>query len=63
MIRVLSSVKVDSGICYRRIAGTSADAKPTTGIATGSTFDEADTGKRYTYDEKSGTWIEGGEQG
>lgn len=39
-------------------AGLSTDAKPTTGIANGSTFIEMDTSKLYFFDEASGTWKE-----
>ena len=42
---------------YQEIAGTSSESKPT-GLATGSTFLEVDTGDVYIYDEASGTWGE-----
>ena len=42
---------------YQEIAGTSWESKPT-GLATGSTFLEVDTGDVYIYDEASGTWGE-----
>lgn len=37
-------------------AGLSTDAKPTTGIANGSTFIEMDTSTLYFFDEEAGTW-------
>lgn len=38
--------------------GLSGDSKPTTGLATGSSFVEVDTGKAYLFNETSSTWVE-----
>lgn len=43
---------------YVEIACTSTDTKPTTGIVTGSTAIEADTGKTFVFDEASAKWTE-----
>ncbi len=43
---------------YVRLAGNSSDTKPTENIATGSVFIEANTGKKYRFNEASGQWTE-----
>lgn len=60
MIRVLESILVDAddNIRYQRMAGTSSDTKPTAGVANGSLFEEADTGKTYIYNEDGAEWTE-----
>ena len=45
---------------YVELFGLSTDSKPTTGIVTGSSFVEVDTGKAYLFDEDSSTWDEQG---
>ena len=57
MIRIVDSKSVATGIYLQDINGLSTDDKPTTGIATGSSFFEVDTGDVYFFDEESGTWI------
>ena len=59
MIRVLNSINVEGihgEVKYQELAGNSNDTKPTEGIATGSTFVEANTGKTYVFDEETSTW-------
>jgi len=61
MIRTIRSVNVEGifgRIKYLEMAGNSLDTKPTTGVATGSLFTEADTGKLYIYDETTAQWYE-----
>ena len=61
MVRVLFVKDIDGAqgdVYYKRIAGNSEDTKPTTNTATGSSFVEADTGKKYVYNETSGEWTE-----
>ena len=36
--------------------GLSTDSKPTTGLVTGSSFVEVDTGDAYLFDEVGSTW-------
>ena len=43
---------------YVEYAGTSADDKPTEGVATGSIFVEADTGNVYFFDATNSEWVE-----
>lgn len=45
---------------YVEMAGLSGESKPTTGIISGSTFVEVDTGKKYVFDGISDTaaWSE-----
>ena len=57
MIRTLESRILVDGVNYVKLAGLSGDSKPTTGIATGSEFLEADTGSKYTFAEgESPAW-------
>ena len=64
MVRMLYSCPVansdgnQSEVKYKEYAGLSTDTKPTAEVATGSTFQEVDTGKVFSYDEVSQTWIE-----
>ena len=63
MVRVLISNPIEQYFGegskrYVELAGTSADTKPTDGIATGSIFTEADTGKVFFYNEDSTAWVE-----
>ena len=51
MIRTLESRILVDGVNYVKLAGLSTDTKPTTGIATGSEFLEADTGDVYAFAE------------
>lgn len=44
-------------VSYQEIAGDSSETKPTTGIATGSIFVEADTGTVYMYSEGEADWV------
>lgn len=57
MLRTLKTRYYDGMLLIADFAGNSTDTKPTTGIITGSTFVEVDTGKTYLYDEDTGTWI------
>lgn len=54
-------IKADTGyVKYMEISGLSTDAKPTEGVATGSSFLEVDTADVYFYDEESEGWIKAG---
>lgn len=57
MIRQLNG-KFIGDVSVVQVAGLSTDAKPTSGIATGSLFLEVDTGKIYAYDEVGENWNE-----
>ena len=56
MIRALVEQTFDQYKKYFVLAGTSEDAKPTTGLITGSKFLEVDTGTAYQFDEVSSSW-------
>jgi len=45
---------------YVELFGLSTDAKPTSGIVTGSVFVEVDTGKAYLFNEAASAWVEQG---
>ena len=45
---------------YVELFGLSTDAKPTSGIVTGSVFVEVDTGKVYLFNEAASAWVEQG---
>ena len=45
---------------YAELFGLSTDAKPTSGIVTGSVFVEVDTGKAYLFNEAASAWVEQG---
>lgn len=51
-------VTYEDGKALAEIALASSEAKPTDGLATGSTIVEVDTGKNYVLDEDSATWTE-----
>lgn len=51
MIRILSERVYEDGLMLVEAAGLSRDSKPTSGIVTGSTFIEADTGDVYIFAE------------
>ena len=51
MIRILKEQAFTENKKYIEAAGLSTDSKPTTGIVTGSTFIEADTGNIYVFAE------------
>ena len=56
MVRVLIDVQFDEEKHYIEAAGLSTDTKPSSGIITGSKFNEVNTGKEYRFDEVSGEW-------
>lgn len=61
MIRILYSKDIDGAkgdVMYVKLVGNSSDEKPTRNIATGSSFIEANTGKKYAYNESTGEWTE-----
>ena len=58
MIRALIERAFTDDKKYVELFGLSTDSKPTTGIITGSTFVEVDTGKVYLFNESSSTWVE-----
>ena len=57
MIRTLERKAFAGELLLCKFAGNSGDAKPTTGIITGSSFLEVDTGIEYLFDEVSGGWV------
>ena len=58
MIRILKEEQFDPDQRYIEAVGLRTDTKPTTGIVTGSTFVEVDTGKAYLFDEVGAEWDE-----
>ena len=58
MIRILLDMAFDNERHYIHAVGLSTDAKPTTGIITGSKFVAVDTGAGYLFDETAGEWNE-----
>lgn len=58
MIRTLYDWKHTPDKHHKHFVGLSTDAKPASGLVTGSTFDEINTGKVFRFDEESGAWIE-----
>lgn len=48
-------------LCYKQIAGTSEESKPTSGLVTGSIFLEVDTGLVAQFEESDSTWYGGTE--
>ena len=50
-MRILESRIIADGVSKQTIAGLSTESKPTDGLATGSTFEEVDTGKTYKFAE------------
>ena len=64
-MRILESRVIQEGpghndISYREYAGTHDETKPTTGIATGSSFLEVDTTDVYFFSEDDSTWYKAG---
>ena len=57
MIRTLERRAFVGELLLCRFAGNSGDTKPTTGIVTGSSFLEVDTGIEFLFDEVSGGWV------
>ena len=51
MVRIITRKVLEKGVVYIEAAGLSTDSKPTTGIATGSLFLEANTGDIYAFEE------------
>lgn len=58
MIRALVTRIFEDGKLYCEFAGlsTDTDTRATTGLVTGSRFQEVDTGDLYLFDEEGGTW-------
>ena len=56
MIRILLDRAFDNERHYIHAVGLNTDAKPTTGIITGSKFVAVDTGASYLFDETAGEW-------
>lgn len=44
-------------ITFKEIYGASSEAKPTLGVATGSSFIEVDTGDVYFFNELTNSWV------
>lgn len=57
MIRTLERRAYTGNLLFCKFTGNSGDSKPTTGIVTGSSFLEVDTGIEYLFDEVSGGWV------
>ena len=57
MIRTIKNRFYDEDLVLVDFAGNSGDSKPTSGIVTGSSFLEVDTGKKFVFDEVSGCWV------
>jgi hypothetical protein len=58
MVRILKSEQFDPDQRYIEATGLSTDTKPATGIITGSSFMEVDTGAVFLFDETSSEWKE-----
>lgn len=56
MVRILVDRLFAGDKHYIEAVGLSTDSKPTTGLITGSTFIEQDTGDVYMFDEASAAW-------
>lgn len=56
MVRILVERTFTPGKKYIEAAGLSTDAKPDTGLVTGSLFAEADTQTVYMFEEVSAEW-------
>lgn len=50
-MRILESRIIADGVSKQTIAGLSTESKPIVGLATGSVFEEVDTGKTYKFAE------------
>ncbi len=58
MVRILKQEQFDPDQSYIEATGLSTDTKPTTGLITGSSFMEVDTGAVYLFDEVASEWKE-----
>ena len=58
MVRITNETTYPANKRYIEAFGLSTDAKPTTGIITGSVFVEVNTGKAFLFNEASSTWVE-----
>ena len=58
MVRITEEISFADGKKIISAYGLSTDSKPTTGIATGSSFVAVDTGKVYLYNESGTSWEE-----
>ena len=58
MIRILKEELFDPDQRLIEAVGLHDDTKPTTGIVTGSSFMEVDTGAVFLFDEESSEWKE-----
>lgn len=56
VVRINYEKPVGGALRYIEASGLSTDTKPTSGIITGSTFLEVNTGDVYVYDEVAGMW-------
>ncbi len=56
MIRFMVHRVMDLGKNYVEAYGLSTDAKPTSGLVTGSFFMEVDTGRVFLFDEDNQIW-------
>ena len=56
MVRILTDRLYADDKHYIEAVGLSTDTKPTTGLITGCTFIEQDTGDVYMFDEVSSEW-------
>lgn len=63
MVRILESKFISDGLFYQDLAGLKDDEKPVTGLITGSTFIEVDTGDVYMFDEIDSGWNKIGSSG
>ena len=59
-VRALVLRAYDETHDYAEFAGASSDTKPTAGLVTGSRFQEADTGKKFLFDELTAAWYDEG---
>ncbi len=57
-VRFIVHKMVDAEVNYVEASGLSTDLKPTSGICTGSSFFEVDTGKVSFYDEDNVIWYD-----
>lgn len=51
--KLMSHDSDGNALCYQEIYGTSSETKPVTGLVSGSTFTEADTGDVYMFNESA----------
>ena len=57
-MRIREVITYEDGKALAEVALASTEAKPTDGLATGSTITEVDTGKTFVLDEDTSTWTE-----